>query len=91
MNVSRILITAASALSVLAMIGCSSTRSAPEVVPAPMVVEAPPPAPVVVVVAEPMPSPPALQNDAPVIVSQAPVMTMPAQEFTERPPQADRN
>lgn len=99
MNVSRIFITTASAMSVLAAIGCTSTQRAPEVAPAPMVVEAAPPQPVAV--AEVMPSHPALQNErtaevavteeAPVIVAQEPAMAMPAADFTERPPQADRN
>lgn len=100
MNVSRIFVTTASALSVLALIGCSSTRSAPEVEPAPVVVQAAPPEPVVFIEATP-PQPVVVQsdrtaevvvrNDAPVMVAQEPVTSMPASEFAERPPQADRN
>jgi hypothetical protein len=99
MNVSRILVTTASALTVLATIGCSSTRSSPEVAPTPMVVRTAPPEPMVV--ADAMPLRPALQNErtaevvavnnAPVYVTPEPVTTAPPAEFIERAPQADRN
>jgi len=80
MNATRIFVTTATALSVLAAIGCTSTQKAPEVATAPVVVPAPAPEPVAV---DAMPSHPALQNertaeaapasDAPVVVAEAPV------------------
>jgi hypothetical protein len=95
MNVSRVIATAATAMSVLAVIGCTSTQPAPEVAAAPV---APPEQ---VVVAPMMPAQPMVQNEPPVavvvineppvVVAQAQGMTTPAAEFTERAPKADRN
>ena len=71
MNVSRLFVTTATALSVLSAIGCTSTQTAPEVAaaptveataPPPQVVEAPVPPPQVATTDE-MPSHPALQNE----------------------------
>lgn len=100
MNFSRAFFATAVATSVLAAIGCSSTRTAPEVATAPMAMPAAPPEQVAVVDA--MPSHPALQNertaevpvvvnDAPVVVTPEPVTTTPPADFVERAPQADRN
>jgi len=98
MNMSRLLLATATATSVLAAIGCTSTRSAPEVATAPMTVPAAPPEQVAA--ADAMPSHPALQNertaelapsDAPIVVAKEPFVAAPISGFTERAPQADRN
>lgn len=70
MNLSRTLAATATAISVLAAIGCSSSQRAPEVAAAPMAVPAAPPEPMVAVDA--MPSHPALPSERPVEVAVAP-------------------
>jgi hypothetical protein len=97
MNVSRMFLATAATLSVLAAAGCTAPQTAPEVATAPMVV--PTPAPEQVAVAETMPSHPALQkerpalpiSETPVYVAPEPAKSAPSADFTERPPQADRN
>jgi hypothetical protein len=96
MKLLRTLFATATALSVLAAIGCTSQQSAPEPAQAPM---APPPPQMVM--ADPRPTQPMVQNP-PAEVAMAPdssatvardQTTMPASSdaFTERPAQADRN
>ena len=99
MTILRVVLTAISAASVLAVIGCSSARTAPEVATAPMAVPVAQPEPVVA--ADAMPSHPALQNERTVEVAMSneppagmttePAAAAPAAEFIERAPQADRN
>jgi hypothetical protein len=90
MNVSRIFVTTAVALSVITAIGCASERpretaSAPVVfvTPEPVAVAAPMPAYPVVVQAEPSPQ---------VAIKSEPPQTMASADMlTERAPRADRN
>ena len=102
MNVSSAFAMTATTLSLLAAVGCTSTRTAPEVATAPMAVPAAPPEQTAA--ADTMPSHPALQNErtaeadmrsdapvAPPMVAQEPVVTSSAADFTERAPKADRN
>ena len=89
MNFPRIFVTTAAAISMVAAIGCSSTRTTPDTATAPMVMPVAPPEPIAA--ADTMPSHPALENSAPVIVANDSTMNTAATDFTERAPQADRN
>lgn len=98
MDVSRIFVTTAVALSVLAAVGCASqtpreTAAAPVVfmapepvvimVPEPVAVAAPMPADPIMVLAEPRPQV-AMVNEPPLTMASADIIT-------ERAPRADRN
>ena len=90
MNVSRIFVTTAVALSVLTALGCASQRPR-EVAAAPVVIQVPEQ----VVVAAPMPADPIIVQApaSPVVATtyEQPVTMASADMITERAPQADRN
>jgi hypothetical protein len=97
MNVSRIALTTAVALSAVAAIGCSSTHHRAHEAAEAKVVMAAPPEPMAVAqpvaVAEPMPAPQvvALAEPSPQATMTEPPLNMAAADITERAPQTDRN